>query len=336
MKTQPFLVLIILFFTCLNGAAEVFHWPQLCDRGELSIKNKSAQTASVWLQKFNKNLNRETEYEISPGQTEVITLESLIKDERYSLLSTDNSRIFEMTYKCGERIFSATSIEGGDVTFKKTNSTENQIWIQNLYTEKNDFTLDYYDQSKRRISRQTLSLAASQALLYTLPTTHSNWSTFKISSTQKYSVFNLSEKGNEKPISVAPQKVLPDNTASYFLVTPRNGSSDSFIVKISDEKIAATARDLIKNPQKEKMLFARIQKNHFGFNRNWSRPEKTFWSWSAAEVTNFADLGSTACNGVPQEVEDRMDFWIVDPGQICFWNYRVKKELTPIEVATGL
>ena len=336
MKTQPFLVLIIPLFTCLNAAAEVFHWPQLCDRGELSIKNKSAHSASIWLQKFNKNLNRETEYEIPAGQNEVLNLESLIKDERYSLLSIDNSHIFEITYKCGERIFSATSTEGGDITFKKTNSTENQIWIQNLYTDNNEFTIDYYDQSKNRLSRQTMTLTALQSLLYTLPTTHLSWSTFKITSTQKYSVFNLNEKGNEKPLTVAPQKVPQDNTASYFLVAPRSESSDSFVVKISDEKIAATARDLIKNPQKEKMLFARIQKNHFGFNRNWSRPEKTFWSWSAAEVTNFADLGSTACNGAPQEVEDRMDFWIVDPGQICFWNYRVKKELTPIEVATGL
>ena len=84
------------------------------------------------------------------------------------------------------------------------------------------------------------------------------------------------------------------------------------------------------------MLFARIQKNHQGFNRNWSKVEKSFWSWSASEVTDFADLGSTACNGAPQEVDDRMDYWVIDPGQICFWNYRVKKELSPLEVATGL
>ena len=100
--------------------------------------------------------------------------------------------------------------------------------------------------------------------------------------------------------------------------------------------MAVRARELIKFPQKEKMVFAKIQKQHSGFNRNWTKPEKSFWSWSTSEVTNFADLGSTACNGTPQEVEDRFEHWIVDPGQICFWNYRVKKELTPAEVAAGL
>ena len=84
------------------------------------------------------------------------------------------------------------------------------------------------------------------------------------------------------------------------------------------------------------MLFARIQKDHQGFNRNWSKAEKNFWSWSTSEVPNFADIGSTACNGIPQEVEDRIDYWATDPGQICFWNYRVKKELSPSQVAAGL
>ena len=321
------------FFTSALVSAEVFHWPQVCERGELIIQNNGAKETSVWLQKFNRNLIRESELEL-PAKTSVsVNLESLLKDERFSLLNIDPTTPLTVNYKCGGRDFSASKVEGGERTFRRTPQNENQFWLQNLYPDKNEFRLEFSDADGKIISIQKISLSSLQALLYTPPDTIKRWAKLKITGSEKSVVFSLTETGNEKPVNVAPQKSETDPAAAYFVIGPRTGSNDSFIVKVTDGKIAEIARDLIKFPEKEKMIFAKIKKQHSGFNRNWTRTEKSFWSWSSSEVTNFADLGSTACNGTPQEVEDRMEHWIIDPGQICFWNYRVKKELTPLEVA---
>lgn len=336
LKTHPFLALILSFLSPSFASAEVFHWPQFCEHGELVIQNNGAKEASVWLQKFNLNLIRETEMEVPAKSSLTVNLESLLKDERFSLLNINIDTPLAVNYRCGGRDFSASKIEGGELTFKRTAQNENQLWLQNLYSGKNEFRLEFRDADGKTLTRQQLQIPALQSLLFTVPDNIKNWTRLKITGSEKSVIFSLTETGNEHPLSALPQTSEPDLAAAYFLVGPRTGNSDSFIVKIKDEKTAARARDLIKFPHKEKMLFAKIQKQHSSFNRNWSKPEKSFWSWSTSEVTNFADLGSTACNGTPQEVEDRVDHWIIDPGQICFWNYRVKKELTPAEVAAGL
>lgn len=336
MKTHLFLALITSFFSSAFVSAEVFHWPQLCEHGELVIQNRGEKEAAVWLQKFNRNLIRESELEIPAKSSLTVNLEPLLKDERFSLLNIDTESLLAVNYKCGGRDFSASKIEGGELTFKRTPQNENQLWLQNLYSDKNEFRLEFNDAEGKILTRQQLQLPALQSLLFIVPDNIKQWTRLKITGSEKSAIFSLTETGNELPLSVAPQRSETDPAAAYFLVGPRTGNSDTFIVKIKDEKTAERARDLIKFPHREKMLFAKIQKQHSGFNRNWSKPEKSFWSWSTSEVTNFADLGSTACNGTPQEVEDRMDHWVTDPGQICFWNYRVKKELTPAEVANGL
>ena len=336
LKSRKLFVLISVFFTYQNVKAEVLRWPQICRSGELYIKNKSNSPSSVWLQKFNKNLMRETEFELAANANLILPLEQITKEERYSLLNLNQSNSFDVNYRCNGLSYIGSSLEGGSLTFKKTADNLNQIWIQNLFTESNEVQIEFQDINYQKITLKIFTLTSLESILYAVPEAAKNWAFFKIFATHRSSVFNLTATGHDKPIAITPQKSQIDTAAYYFLVGPRLGSADTFVVKISDEKIAAEARELIRNPQKEKMLFARIQKNHQGFNRNWLKTEKSFWSWSTSEVTNFADLGSTACNGLPQEVEDRMDFWVADPGQICFWNYRVKKELTPLEVATGL
>lgn len=335
MKFLLFLTSVSTFFTYFNVSAEVFHWPQICPDGNLIVKNNSSVAATFWLQKFNNNLIRETEMEVSAKSSFVFNLAPLAKGERYALLNINSEQAIEVSYHCPDRRVSASSIEGGELHFRRGSTGHNQIWVQNLFTEKNKIRIEFLDQESTIVGRNELELTSLQSIFIDEPQ-FANWSYFKISSDHKSSIFYLISGGNEKPLSVSPQKTEVNPAAFYFLVGPRTGLGDSFIVKITNEKMLIRARDLIAHPHREKMLFARIQKSHFGFNRNWSNREKSFWSWSVSEVTNFDDLGSTACNGSPQEVEDRMDFWVHDPGQICFWNYRVKKELTPLEVARGL
>ncbi|MEK6627724.1 MAG: hypothetical protein AABY53_03790 [Bdellovibrionota bacterium] len=314
----------------------MLHWPQLCSDGELILKNNTADELSIWLQKFSETLAQETEIKLGANATVTLALDKITSEERYSILNFNSAHLIETKYKCNQQVFTTGALEGGVLTFKKSDLAVNKLWLQNLFTGENKVEIEYQDSQFKKMTTENISLKSSVSSLYSSPQNIKNWSYVKITTSHKASVFNLTSSGHEPPIKVTPQTTVVDTAANYFLVGPRKGRGDSFIVKINDSALAFKARDLIANPQKEKMLFASIQKDHQGFNRNWSKTEKSFWSWSTSEVTNFADIGSTACNGSPQEIEDRIDFWVNDPGQICFWNYRVKKELSPAQVENGL
>ncbi len=330
-----YLFSFLLVFSIFSNS-EVAHWPQICDGGELVITNKSNQTQTLWLQKFGKALISETDLEVTARTTATFSLTNLAEDERYSLLFFVNKNYIDIKHKCDGKSYSSTTLEGGSLTFKKSNLSTNHILIRNLYTGVNQFDIEYQSEDFKTVASQQLNLKSLEKLKHIVPSHISNWAYFKISSTYKASIFNLNSRGAELPILVMPKETQVDNKASYFLIAPRSENSDSFVVKITDVNMIQRARDLISSTENEKIIFAKIQKDHKGFNRNWNSTEKNLWSWSASEVTNIADLGSTACNGLPQIVEDRMDYWVEDPGRICFWSYRFKKELTPMEVSTGI
>lgn len=329
-------VLILIIFTYSNVNAEVLHWPQLCEGGELQIKNKTEKSFSVWLQKFGTNLIRETEIELTENETITYSLDNITKDEHYSLLNNADKLAVEVNYKCNGKTYASNPFEGGVITYQKTQSSEHMIVVENLYSANNKIQIDLKDKYYNVILSEKVDLSAFKKHFFQIPASLKNWESAQISAESKYSGFYVNDQSNPKPVSVKPQASDIDISATYFVIGPRTGEGDNFVVKVTNADIVAKARDLIKNPQKEKMVFARIQKGHSGYARNWSKPEKSFWSWSVSEVTSFDDLGSTACNGTPQQVEDRVDFWVNDPGQICFWNYRVKKELKSSQVANGL
>ncbi|MGZ6395786.1 MAG: BP74-related protein, partial [Pseudobdellovibrionaceae bacterium] len=53
------------------------------------------------------------------------------------------------------------------------------------------------------------------------------------------------------------------------------------------------------------------------------------WSWQVVEAQNYADFAHISCDGTPALVEERLNSWLQETGgTICFWNYRVVRELT--------
>ena len=319
-----------MFATACTSFADVLHWPELCRTGVVKIKNSDSANHSFWLQKFNPTLATETEYEVAAKGELSLNIEKL-EGEHYSLLHFGSAGKVQVSYECGKNIYAASTLEGGSLTFPRSRITN--VWLQNLYSGNNTVEFEFQNIAFQNLQTVTLELKSLASQNFEVPSL--DWQYLKITSTNRLSSFPLNESGSVAPVLVQAQPTEVEADAAYFLVAAREGVADSFVVKIKDAAMTEKARDLVKNPQKEKMLFAKIQKNHQGFNRNFSTVQKNLWSWSTTEVTNFADLGSIACNGQPQVLEDRVDSWLEDPGQICFWNYRVKKELTPLEVATG-
>lgn len=337
MKTKHPLLGLVVFSILIHQSlnAEVLHWPQVCPQSEIVIKNLSSEPANLWLQKFDKVLIRESEIELEPKSEIKLKLESIENNERYSLLNLNSPQTIEAVNICNSDHYKANTLEGGLLTFKKSNLPTDKFWLENLYVGENQFEIEYLDSKLKVLSNSKFILENAEKKTLSTESAPSNWHYVRIQSSHKSVSYQLSSSGMIEPIKVAPQKKVVEKSY-YFLVGSRYSNNDNFIVKISNPNMVEQARDLILHPEKEKMLFARIQKDHQGFNRNWSKTEKSMWSWSTTEVTGFGELGSISCNGTPQQLEDRVDFWVQDVGQICFWNYRVKKELTPQQVADGL
>jgi hypothetical protein len=327
-------IIFCLLFSTLAAHAEVLRWPQVCAQGELQITNTNSENLKVWLQTFTPNLEFETEILLQAHAVSTIPLKQFDASTRFSLLHFYENASVKAVFNCQGKTYPAHSLEGGILTFKKSDLSENKLWVQNLFSGENKFQIEFLNKKMQSLETQSFTLHALQQFSFKQQRPVTNWVYLKISAKNRYAAFNLNSQGSAAlPFAITVQKSTLESMGHYFLVAPRDSLSESFIVKISDPEMVKRARELVANPALEKMLFAKIEKGDQGFNRNWSKKDKSFWSWSATEVTNFADLGSTACNGAPQIVEDRLESWVKDPGRICFWNYRIKKELSSQEVS---
>ncbi len=324
---------LVLVFLPLFANAKVVYWPDVCPEATVSIENKTNTNKSIWLQKFNSDLIDETEYTLTAKQTVEIEIKKTEPIERYSILHFYESTNLNIKYNCKDLSYPSTELDGGDLTFKNSKGRHQKVWLQNIYSSINDVQIEFLNQSKQVIKTKKFQLESQKSLSLTEDTI--SWSFVKISSSQKLVSYLLEEDGAKLPIEIAPHQLEPPADVTYFLAAPRQNNDDSFIVKISNAALIEKARNYILHPESEKIVFATIQRNHQNFNRNMNHPSKNHWSWSVTEVTSFGDFGSTACNGHPQELEDRVDKWVDGIGRICFWNYRLKRELKPEEVKMG-
>lgn len=334
-KNTALRLLLFLQLLTISAQAEILRWPQLCTSGKLQVMNKSSQNVRAWIQKFNGAKRTESEVNLRAFSQNEISIQATHPEDRFTLMHFSDSQKIKAVLNCEKEKLKAEaySYEGGVLTFIRSDLQENKIWLQNLFSGENEVLLEYFDRQDKWLGAEIIPLRSLEKKTFKTEILENNWHHINVSGKNRFSVFNLNLKGTSKPVRVQTQKSEVDLQAAYFVVGPREGLGDTFIAKISDPGLIARARELIVHPEYEKMLFAKIEKGHQGYNRNWSKIEKSFWSWSITEVTNFADIGSTACNGLPQQVEDDVDLWVQNPGRICFWNYRVKTELTAEQVA---
>ena len=330
---------------CIIGttsvASETYRWPEFCDQTELTVSNKKNQPIELWLQERSPYLQSENLIKVNGLSQHKMVLNS---KQSYSLLNYEESRIvlnrdFTITAQCLDESFSgsfsAKPFEGGVHYFKVKKSESMTLFLKNLHIESNSFTISELDFSQKEIRSQTVELESlTTSKQQIIPTNKTAW--IKASAKNKFFTYSIKSKVVQFADLVKPEVVEVDTNAIYFLAGHRSHSAENFVIKIIDPTLIEKARDQIKNPQIEKIIFATVQVGHGNFNRDFSRKDKSFWSWSVGEVTNISEIGSDWCDASPQLIEDVLVDWLQNPGKICFWSYRIKKELSPKEVSTGL
>lgn len=329
-----FSLLVLGLMVTFKSSAEVFHWPKLCSEQTLTIENKSPHEQIFWLQHWDKVLTAEMDYLVPANSKMQIILQNDLANtaQDYSLLSLNEANDqFSFYSNCSPKeTIPVSSLEGG-VIYYKINSTKNyQLQLKNLFHGVNTFYIEDLSFLKKS-KRVEIDVNAKENI--TLPLKADRSSTWiKIWAKERFHTALFTSTQAIKPTYTEVQRSVASTDAKYFLMAPSDNIGDQFVIKITDPTMIVKAREQITNPKLQKIVFAKIALGSQGYNRNFIKKEKSFWSWSVTEVTNISDFGSTACNGFPQLVEDRAQNWVNTLGRICFWSYRIKKELTPFEV----
>lgn len=122
----------------------------------------------------------------------------------------------------------------------------------------------------------------------------------------------------------SPQKNKLSGYSAYFVVG-NSEKTQAYIAGIDDPTLIQKARKSITDGS-PLIVFARIRGQTLGWNRNFFSKNLPPYSWETEEVTNIAEIGSIACDGNPNLVEEQIPYWLIAE-RICFWNYRVLEEL---------
>lgn len=127
-----------------------------------------------------------------------------------------------------------------------------------------------------------------------------------------------------------------DPQAVYFLMS-NSKNLQSYVVPLNDAQMITEARDQIQNPNvyRQRILIGEISEGAGNHNRDFMNTFRTPWSWHISKPIRFAGLASQECDGSPQFLEETLAYWLSDSKVICFWNYRVTRELNPEAVRSG-
>lgn len=337
MKTP--LVLSLLFgmtlFSSMLSFGKVFHWPEVCETGTLVINNQSTQELRFFLQTFNPTLVSEDALTVAPHSilnTEVSGYSKSEWQKRLSLLSLNPTNAsFQVNMKCHAETYQASYRQSGEWTFKKDSQLKtHKLWIKNLSPNVGTYELTVFNGTTSK--SRTIDLQPFEQKSVMVKDAEM-WPFFKFKTSTKAAVFYLNHSQNIEPIafnSVGFQDV--DQSGVYFEVQNREQNEDSFVIHITDAEMISRARAILASPNSEKIVIGEVKKGSGNHNRNLFSADHAPWSWHVSRVTNFSDFASTACNGIPQIVEDRALTWPSDPGRICFWTYRLKREISSTDL----
>ena len=117
----------------------------------------------------------------------------------------------------------------------------------------------------------------------------------------------------------------PTLDSSYVLFTVGiHGENDesNFIVATNNSSLIGQCYDQLELPETERTLHINgsLHQTNGGFN--------TPWNWHV--IPNewaLAEMSVGTCNGSPFDVENNLEYWIHDVGQLCNWGSYIKNEI---------
>lgn len=329
-----FLILMTLLGFSLQGHA-LEHWfiPNERELKTIQVTNRSQDTELFWLSgpihAFQEPM--EHSFEIAPSQTIEIPLNEYadwswahIKAQTGGVLRVQVQTIYEKPF----------TITSGPSSHWKGRARANSTALV-----LNQGVLDQTVTLSNSATKKTFTVPGLKTLRIPL-TDFTPASMVEIEGDGRISALVIASDTSRSMSPVDSPKILkpaPSETSAYFQVS-NSLRTQSFVVEISNPNLIAAARKQLQLPFAflPRIVVAQVKAGHGETNRDFSERRKTPWSWHVARVVQFADLASQDCDGSPEMLDEILKPWLNSGTNICFWNYKLSRELTHEEVSTGV
>lgn len=326
-------------------AADVVYVPGFCppEALTLTVNNKTSEPQRLWTQvRFDTDL-QELHHDIdAKSQMKIPGSKFLPQQMAFSIKSWEKNSL-QITARCDDN----QSIPLSDVTSPQVSHwlphgvKSVKIHLLNLFLKSNSVKLKAFGKNEVLLGEKDLTIEKyydTESLKWTLP---ENIVRVEVVGKERLHSLLFYDEANTEKISPAlalkPVTLPVDSQKTYFLVSTKEARpEEAFVIALSDAQQIATAQEQIKNPSLEKIIVGGIELGNGGFNRAFLARDKSPYSWSVNRVDAFADFAHISCDGSPDLTEERLLEKLNEGGRICFWRYRVVKELSAQEVATGL
>jgi hypothetical protein len=335
----------VLLLTSLTAKAdEIFYVPSFCppEQSTLFVTNKTKQPQRFWTQVHSEADIDETVQDIDAGEQMKVAAASFLKSAQGYSVKSLNAGTLQFTVNCqGEASVVLSPLTTPEVShYLPAQTSVAKLHLLNLFLGSQTVTVRALDAFDQVLQEQTAHLEKSydtQDFKFNLP----GISRLEVVGEERLhslvTYFDAAQNEKQSPgIFLSYARLQPDASKTYFLVSTKTAHPDEgFVIALSDEKMIATAREQIQNPQLEKIVVGGIELGNGGFNRAFMGKDRSPYSWSVNRVDAFADFAYIDCDGSPNLVEERLSQRMAEGGRVCFWSYRVVRELSLEEVASG-
>jgi hypothetical protein len=331
-----------LLLTASPLRAEILYAPQPCRPKELELQvtSESKADATFWLQTRREGIVKEVSIDVPAKSSLSLQGPDIVEFGEALSLKVENSDL-QFVFHCGGKISLSPRTSPKSEFSLPRQATQSggkiRLLVQNLHPVKAQ-NLRVSVLGKNRKVLQTLDLKSADSYQTTeaalvLP---SQASIVAIEGEGRLSTRLIDSLGMEISVdqNTSPVRVPASEKNAYFLFE-NDEKSESFVVPLSDAALIAEAREIIRQGV-WKTVFADIEPAlELGPNRNFAAEDRSPWSWKVKTVSGFGDIGHISCDGSPMLVEDRFQEWMGSGGNICFWSYHLKREISPEDAALG-
>lgn len=325
----------------VQSHAESLYLPHLPGSGQILVTNSSSEPEYLWIIFKSQDHIEERSFKVSAqGQLEIPEKDLDSDGMEYSIRTSSAKVQAQLQVQLNlekEEWIAANNNANPNVGFQLRRGFESppktlSLALQNHNIQRQKIVVDFYDW--RHLKLSTLELQSSEYFKTSIHELNvpARASLVEIRGEARLHARIQTSIGWHEGESLGSIRVEAPEDQTYILLS-NDQRSESFVAALTDPDLIHRAREIIKTGSYE-FLSGVIGPAKLSLNRAFHGPDLTPWSWSVTEVTNFATLGSQSCDGSPSIVEDSLPRWLAAK-RICFWGFRLIRELTPQEVRSG-
>lgn len=336
-RLPALLLLLAPLLAPLRAHGEADYAPQICPASELEleVRNPGSEPEPFWLQvREDGRLVQEIADEANPGETlRRAGADFLAGAQTFSVRQRGSRLRFTLNCAGSVALTPATSPRADfDLRGQRAPLL---VRVQNLHHSAQLVAVRFLAADGRVLAETSLALPKSYVSVENKLEIPAGAARLRLDGEARLNsrLLNSTDLREIPALTPVPAEIHVPASRAYFLLT-NDGASESFVVSTDNADLADQARDLIRR-KSYKITFALAEAAPAANeNRDFVSAGAPPWSWRAKELYGFNDLGHQDCSGSPSMLEDR----VVAGAErmICFWSFRLRRELTADEVRTGL